>query len=91
MRNSIDHMLLWKTSPLGVNLLPPLLSLMVTTRWQLSRFPCLVMSVEDSRLLAMSFVLVCLQNRTGANEKPVRADPSNGLRCYLNTQQESFV
>jgi len=59
-------------SPLGVNLLPPLLSLMVTTRWQLSRFPCLVMSVEDSRLLAVSFVLVCLQNRTGANEKPVQ-------------------
>jgi hypothetical protein len=77
-------------SPLGVNLLPPLLSLMVTTRWQLSRFPCLVMSVEDLRLLALSFVLVCLQNRTGANEKPVRADPSNGLRCYLNTQQEKF-
>jgi hypothetical protein len=80
-----------ETSPLGVNLLPPLLSLMVTTRWQLSRFPCLVMSVEDSRLLAVSFVLVCLQNRTGANEKPVQDTTSERAWLLLNTQQESFV
>lgn len=80
-----------ETSPLGVNLLPPLLSLMVTTRWQLSRFPCLVMSVEDSRLLALSFVLVCLQNRTGANEKPVQDTTSERAWLLLNTQQESFV
>jgi hypothetical protein len=80
-----------ETSPLGVNLLPPLLSLMVTTRWQLSRFPCLVMSVEDSRLLALSFVLVCLQNRTGANEKPVQATTSERASMLLNTQQESLL
>jgi hypothetical protein len=80
-----------ETSPLGVNLLPPLLSLMVTTRWQLSRFPCLVMSVEDSRLLALSFVLVCLQNRTGANEKPVQDTTSERAWLLLNTQQKSFV
>jgi|688.fasta_scaffold16844_26 hypothetical protein len=80
-----------ETSPLGVNLLPPLLSLMVTTRWQLSRFPCLVMSVEDSRLLAVSFVLVCLQNRTGANEKPVQATTSERASMLLNTQQESLL
>lgn len=49
------------------------------------------MSVEDSRLLACPLFWSVIGERTGANEKPVRADPSNGLRCYLNTQQESFV
>jgi hypothetical protein len=73
-----------ETSPLGVNLLPPLLRLMATTCWQLSRFTCLVMSVEDSRLLAASFVLVCLQNRTGANEKPVQATTSERASLLMN-------
>jgi hypothetical protein len=50
-----------------------------------------VMSVEDSRLLALSFVLVCLQNRTGANEKPVQATTSERASLLLNTQQEIFV
>jgi hypothetical protein len=79
-------------SPLGINLLPPLLSLMVTTRWQLSRFPCLVMSVEDLRLLALSFVLVCLQNRTGANEKPVQATTSErASMLFEHTARKSFT
>jgi len=49
------------------------------------------MSVEDSRLLALSFVLVCLQNRTGANEKPVQATTSERASMLLNTQQESLL
>jgi hypothetical protein len=53
------------------------------------------MSVEDSRLLACPLFWSVFGDRTGAiqivrNEKPVRADPSNGLLCY-ETQMKNFV
>ena len=50
------------------------------------------MSVEDSRLLALSFVLVCLQNRTGANEKPVQATTSErASMLFEHTARKSFT